>query len=146
MAALSDAIMKAIDKARESENGRHAELIVSDGPLRQTVIALVTGTQLGEHNSPPAASIQVIRGTLRVTGQDPVVLESGVLDTLTHHRHSVEALEDSVFLLTTVTSVPGSESYGDDHPGNGREPLSGNEQVTEAREMDQQTGGGRIDS
>lgn len=112
MAALTDAIQKAIDEARAAENGRHAELIINDGPLRQTVIALTQGTELAEHNSPPAASIQVIRGAVSVTGEEPTVIESGTIEALTHFRHAVAAIEDSVFLLTTVTSVPGKESHG----------------------------------
>lgn len=112
MADLSHAITAAIDRARKSDHGRHAELLVSDGPLRQTVIALKQGVRLSEHNSPPAASIQMIRGRVKVTGEETVTLETGTLEALTHHRHSVEALDDSVFLLTTVTSVPGAESHG----------------------------------
>ena len=112
MATLSDAINVAIAQARKAENGRHAELLIHDGPLRQTVLALKQGVRLAEHNSPPAASIQMIRGRVKVTGEEPVVLETGEVAALTHHRHSVEALDDSVFLLTTVTSVPGSESHG----------------------------------
>ena len=112
MAALTDAIQKAIDTARAADNGRHAELIVNDGPLRQTIIALTAGTVLAEHNSPPAASIQVIHGAVRITGEAPAVIESGGIEALTHFRHAVEALDDSVFLLTTVTSVPGKESHG----------------------------------
>lgn len=111
MAALSDATTKAIDMARKAEHGRHAELLIHDGPLRQTVIALKQGVRLAEHNSPPAASIQMIRGSVKVTGEETVVLNTGTVEALTHHRHSVEALDDSVFLLTTVTSVPGAESH-----------------------------------
>src|SRR5699024_1410751 len=59
--------------------------------------------ELPEHNSPPAASVQVMRGSLRVTGQDPVVLQAGAPEALIHSRHAVEALEDTVFLPTTVT-------------------------------------------
>lgn len=111
MVALTDVMTKAIDLAREAPNGRHAELLIHDGPLRQTVIALTEGAQLAEHNSPPAASIQVIRGSLKVTGQDPVVLEGGHIEALTHFRHAVEALEDTVFLLTTVTSQHDTGSH-----------------------------------
>lgn len=35
------------------------------------------------------------------------MLAAGELHSLTHQRHAVTALEDSVFLLTTVTSQPG---------------------------------------
>lgn len=38
--------------------------LVTDGPLRQTLIALTSGTVLQEHNSPPAASIQVLAGAV----------------------------------------------------------------------------------
>ncbi|WP_341854030.1 hypothetical protein [Brachybacterium sp. GPGPB12] len=41
MPALPDAITKAMTMARTAENGRHAEVLVSDGPLRQSVIARV---------------------------------------------------------------------------------------------------------
>ncbi|GAA1737670.1 hypothetical protein GCM10009809_35930 [Isoptericola hypogeus] len=94
-------------KARAAENGRSAEVLLHDGPLRQTVIALASGTELGEHNSPPAASILVLRGRVRVTaldGHDEVT--AGEIRVLTHDRHAVLAREDSAFLLTTVTSVP----------------------------------------
>ncbi|ATG50604.1 hypothetical protein CFK38_03030 [Brachybacterium vulturis] len=111
MAALFDAITTTLDRARRSDHGRHAELLVHDGPLRQTVIALLQGMRMSEHNSPPAASIQMIRGRVTVTGEETVTLETGTIEALTHHRHSVEALDDSVFLLTTVTSVPGAESH-----------------------------------
>src|SRR5699024_1599926 len=92
------ALQKAIDTVRAADNGRHAELIINDGPLRQTVIALTTGTELAEHNSPPAASIHVIHGALRITGEEPTVIEGGEIEALTHFRHAVEAIEDTVFL------------------------------------------------
>ncbi|MGO1480525.1 MAG: hypothetical protein ACTHWF_05315 [Brachybacterium sp.] len=141
MVALTDAMTTAIDRAREAPNGRHAELLIHDGPLRQTVIALTEGAQLSEHNSPPAASIQIIRGSLRVTGQEPVVLQAGHLEALTHYRHAVEALEDTVFLLTTVTSQPGTDSHA---TRTGELPvLRSQEQATEYGEMDHESGGGR---
>jgi len=94
--------------ARASERGRSAELVLHDGELRQTIIALTAGTELAEHNAPPAASLQVLRGRLRITGGGDAGAEvpAGVLHLLTHERHAVVALEDAVFLLTTVTSVP----------------------------------------
>ena len=93
--------------AKDDPHGRSAELVVHDGALRQTVIALVAGTELAEHNSPHAASMQVLVGRVRVTGMAPGSVAAGQLVTLTHERHSVFAEEDSVFLLTTVTGQPG---------------------------------------
>src|SRR5699024_3427085 len=111
MPALPDAITQAMNQARAAENGRHAELLVHDGPLRQSVIALRRGERLPEHNSPPAASIQVVRGSLRVTGQEEAELRAGDFEALTHFRHAVEALEDCAFVLTTVTSQPSGGSH-----------------------------------
>jgi len=105
VADLSQLAAAHLAAAQADERGRSPELLVHDGPLRQTIIALVAGTELAEHNSPDAASMQVLLGRVRVTGQETVELGAGKLSVLTHHRHSVRALEDSVFLLTTVTSV-----------------------------------------
>ena len=113
MAALSDTISLAIDQALAAPHGRHAEILVNDGPLRQTLVALRAGAELAEHNSPPAASMQVLRGRVHVTAQDHDELREGEIAALTHHRHGVQAQEDSVFLLSTVTGVPGMDSHSD---------------------------------
>ena len=143
MAALTAAMTKAIDIAREAPNGRHAELLIHGGPLRQTVLALTKGTELPEHNSPPAASIQVIRGSLRVTGEEPAVIEAGHIEALTHFRHAVEALEDTVFLLTTVTSQHDTDSHST--PTGEMPVLSEDQQAREHAEMEHESGGGRVD-
>ena len=96
-----------LTSARADPHGRSAQLVVHDGELRQTVLALVAGARLGEHSSPPAASLQALRGHVRVEVGEDLQQEvvAGELWELTHERHSVLALEDSVLLLTTVTSV-----------------------------------------
>jgi quercetin dioxygenase-like cupin family protein len=69
-------------------------------------MAMAADAVLGEHNSPPAVSLQVLTGAVKVVaGADEVVLRAGELRGLSHHRHSVTALEDSVFILTTVTGT-----------------------------------------
>lgn len=105
MTDLVTAARTHLDAARSSAHGRDAQLVVHDGVLRQTVIALVAGVELAEHNSPPAASLQVLEGRVRVTGVEQSEVASGELVVLTHQRHAVLALEDTVFLLTTVTSL-----------------------------------------
>lgn len=95
-----------IDDARASAHGRSAHLFLHDGPLRQTVIALTAGSALDEHNAPPAASLQVLRGRVRLTGvagQDE--LTAGQVTVLPHERHGLLAVEDSAVLLTAVTEV-----------------------------------------
>ncbi|RJT75114.1 cupin [Arthrobacter cheniae] len=100
-----------LKEASSNDKGRSAELVIHDGPLRQTVLGLTSGQVLAEHNSPPAASMYLLQGRVRVTGQDQSEVVAGEIVVLTHVRHGVEALEDSVFLLTTVTSQAG-DSYG----------------------------------
>lgn len=111
MSIVDDKARQLLEKAGAADNGRAAKILVSDGPLRQTVIALREGTMLQEHNSPPAASIFLFTGRVTVKGQEEETVGEGELVALTHQRHSVTALEDSVFLLTTVTSVEGRGSH-----------------------------------
>ena len=112
MANIKELADSHLATALAEERGRSAELVAHDGPLRQTVSALRNGTRMAEHNSPPAASLQVLKGRVRVDLDEESQGEfgEGELWILTHERHSVLALEDSVFLLTTVTSQQGQDS------------------------------------
>jgi quercetin dioxygenase-like cupin family protein len=112
---LGEVAAAHLAQARTSDRGRSAELLLHDGVLRQSVIALRGGTELAEHNSPHAASLQVLTGRVRITGQDAAetLVAAGELALLTHARHAVLALEDSTFLLTTVTSLPGEPGEHD---------------------------------
>ncbi|MDO5619173.1 cupin [Kocuria sp.] len=121
MDSLQNTAQHLLEQARAAGNGRAAQLVVHDGPLRQTVMALAAGTELPEHNSPPAASMQVLTGRVAVTAQNADELAAGHIAPLTHHRHSVTALEDSVFLLTTVTGVPGTSSHDDSGTDTGQQ-------------------------
>ena len=97
-----------LEAARGSAHGRSAELLVHDNRLRQTVIALTAGNHLGEHNPPHAGSLHVLSGRVRLTGAagaEDVEVGGGELVVITHERQTLEALEDSVFLYTTVTGL-----------------------------------------
>ncbi|GJF34574.1 LuxR family transcriptional regulator [Kitasatospora sp. NE20-6] len=91
--------------AAESPHGRSAHLLLHDGVLRQTVIALTAGSSLDEHNAPVAASIQVLRGrvSLTVAGRRQEAA-AGELHGVPQERHGLLAHEDSVVLLTAVTA------------------------------------------
>ncbi|MFD7863089.1 cupin [Streptomyces sp. NPDC057682] len=98
--ALAD---EHLAKARTSPHGRSAHLLLHEDPLRQTVIALTGGSALDEHNAPPAATLQVLRGAVRLTAPSgDVELASGRLHPIPQERHGLLALEDAVVLLTTV--------------------------------------------
>ncbi|MET9954270.1 cupin [Streptomyces sp. NPDC006339] len=100
LGALAD---EHLANARSDAHGRSAHLLVHDGVLRQSVIALIAGTALDEHNTPPAASLQVLRGRVELTASGRTrELEAGQLQMLPKERHGLTALEDAVVLLTAV--------------------------------------------
>ncbi|MFF3529630.1 cupin [Streptomyces rubiginosohelvolus] len=89
--------------ARASAHGRSAHLVLQEPPLRQTVIALTEGTALDEHNAPPAASLLVLRGGVRLTAASgDAELTAGTLHPIPQERHGLLALSDAVVLLTAV--------------------------------------------
>ncbi|MFJ9638937.1 cupin [Streptomyces sp. NPDC101178] len=98
--ALADEHLAA---ARASAHGRSAHLLIQEPPLRQTVIALTSGSALDEYNAPPAASLLVLRGTVRLTaGSGDAELPAGTLHPIPQERHGLLALDDAVVLLTAV--------------------------------------------
>ncbi|MET9661075.1 cupin [Streptomyces sp. NPDC006510] len=98
--ALADEHLAA---ARASAHGRSAHRLLHEEPLRQTVIALTSGSALDEHNAPAAASLQVLRGRVRLTAASgDVELSAGALQAIPQERHGLLALEDAVVLLTAV--------------------------------------------
>ena len=97
-----------LKKARDSGSHRAAVTIYGGGDsvLRQTLIALAAGAELGEHDSPPEATLHVLIGTITLYGdQRQWRMESGDHIQIPPERHSVIANEDSIFLLTAIRSV-----------------------------------------
>ena len=93
-----------LGEARSASAGRAARTLPHpvDG-MRQTVIALRAGAELSEHESPGAASLQVLRGTVRLLAADETV-EVGAtqITPIPDRRHSLAADEDSVVLLSVA--------------------------------------------
>lgn len=96
---------EVLAEARASSAGRAARTLTpgSGLPLTQTLLALVEGTTLNEHENPGAATLHLLEGRLRVeTGDQQLLLEAGDHATIPTARHSVSCLEDAVALLTAV--------------------------------------------
>src|SRR3954447_19668585 len=71
--------------------------------LRQTVMAVLAGSEAGEHASPGEATLQVLHGRIRLTaGEDAWEGREGDLLLIPPARHSVLAVEDAVMLLTVA--------------------------------------------
>lgn len=104
---LSALARQQLDDARASAHGRSGHLFLHDGPLRQSVIAMIAGTALDEHNTPPAASLQVLHGRVRVTGSGGgQELTAGQVAMSPRERNGLLALDDAAVLLTAVTEIP----------------------------------------
>jgi quercetin dioxygenase-like cupin family protein len=93
-----------MEKARSEHAGRAGRTLPHpvDG-LRQTLIALRAGAELGEHESPGPASLMVIRGRVRLlAGDETVQLATHHVSPIPDRRHSLHADEDSVVLLSVA--------------------------------------------
>lgn len=89
--------------AAASSSGRSSQTVFGGHTkhLRKTVVALAAGRELGEHDSPGEATVQVLSGRLLlVAGENSWKGSAGDLIIVPPQRHSVEALEDVAFLLT----------------------------------------------
>ena len=91
--------------AAASSSGRSSQTVFGGHArhLRQTVVALLAGHELAEHDGPGEGSLQVLSGRLSlIAGDDSWKGSAGDYLVLPTVRHSVTALEDVVFLLTVV--------------------------------------------
>ena len=97
-----------LERARTEHAGRAGRTLPHpvEG-LRQTVIALRAGAELGEHESPGPATLMVIHGRVRLVAGDATVELSGHrISPVPDARHSLHAVEDSVVLLSVAVLRP----------------------------------------
>ncbi|WP_199253635.1 cupin domain-containing protein [Mycolicibacterium mengxianglii] len=103
--SLTTVIEELTAAARSADAGRAARTVHGgqDHFLRQTLIALNAGRELGEHESPGEATLQVLKGNVRLTAGD-VSCEGVAGDYLVIPpvRHGLTAIDDSVVLLTVL--------------------------------------------
>lgn len=93
-------------EAQEQGSGRHSQTVYGgrEHDLRQTLICLLEGHGLSEHESPGEATVQVLVGAIDIAaGDDTVRLAPGDYYVIPPLRHSVEAATDAAFLLTVAT-------------------------------------------
>ncbi|WP_370324206.1 cupin [Euzebya sp.] len=104
---LPAAVDAVLAEARDARSGRAARTLVpgAGAPLKQTLLALTAGTVLADHESPGAATIQVLRGEVRLTsGEGPQVLDAGALAPIPPMRHGLAANDDAVVLITVAVA------------------------------------------
>jgi quercetin dioxygenase-like cupin family protein len=107
--SLTAMASEKLAEARQAHSGRAAHTIHGghDHELRQTVLALLAGHELSEHDSPGQASLQVLQGHVRLTaGDDAWDGKTGDYVVIPPQRHSLQAVDDSVVMLTVFKSLP----------------------------------------
>jgi quercetin dioxygenase-like cupin family protein len=94
-----------LDAARRASAGRSAHTVVGghEHVLRQTLIALVEGQELAEHENPGEATVHVLHGRVRlVAGADSWEGRRGDLLVVPRAPHRLAALADAAVLLTVA--------------------------------------------
>jgi quercetin dioxygenase-like cupin family protein len=107
--SLTSLATEQLNQARQAHSGRASHTIHGGHALelRQTVVALASGHELAEHDSPGEATLQVLQGHVRLSaGNETWEGKPGDYVTIPSRRHSLLSLHDSVVLLTVVKNVP----------------------------------------
>jgi quercetin dioxygenase-like cupin family protein len=103
--SLTALAREQLSRARQVPSGRSAQTAYGghEHVLRQTVVALVAGNRLEEHENPGEATVHVLSGRVRLGANDAAWDGSpGDLLIVPDSRHTLEALEDSTVLLTVA--------------------------------------------
>lgn len=92
-----------LDQARGHSARRSARALVTGTAQRATLMALAEGAEVAEHDAPPAATLYVVTGRVRLhTHQHEWTLEGGDLIAIPPERHGLRALTDAAVLLTAA--------------------------------------------
>jgi len=105
--SLNELADEQLATARQAAAGRASHTVHGgqEHALRQTLVALTSGQELAEHNSPGEATLQVLRGHVRlIAGDETWDGAAGDHVTIPPVRHSLQALEDSAVLLTVAVA------------------------------------------
>ncbi|MEY9894780.1 quercetin dioxygenase-like cupin family protein [Catenulispora sp. MAP12-49] len=97
-----------LERAASSSTGRSSQSVYGghERVLRQTLIALRSGSTLSEHENPGEATVLVLRGRVRLVSEDASWEGmAGDLLIVPEARHSVEAVEDAAFVLTVAKTL-----------------------------------------
>jgi quercetin dioxygenase-like cupin family protein len=105
---LPDVAATLLEVARTSQAGRAGRTLIpgAGAPLKQTVMALVAGQSLADHESPGAATLQVLAGAVLLTGGgEAMELHTGDHAAIPPVRHGLVALDDAVVLISVGQGV-----------------------------------------
>jgi quercetin dioxygenase-like cupin family protein len=92
-----------LEAAKTAASGRSARTVYGghEHVLRQTVLALLAGQSLNEHENPGEATVQILHGRVRMdAGPNSWEGSPGDLLDVPDALHTLTALVDSAVLLT----------------------------------------------
>lgn len=106
--SLATLVSEHLTTARRSTSGRSAHTIHGGRghSLRQTLLAIIAGRGLDEHESPGEATLQVLHGRVRLaSSHDTWEGTAGDFLVIPPERHSLTAIDDSAVLLTVAVHI-----------------------------------------
>lgn len=109
---LQQAADELLAQARDLRAQRSARTLTPGVgvPVKQTLLALVSGQHLEDHPAPGPTTLQAVTGRVNLHhGDHTVELAEGAWTTCPSERHGLEALTDAVVLLT-VAPAPEEQS------------------------------------
>ena len=103
-----DQEMTRLHAEASSESGRKSKMLVKHPEFRIVLITMRTGSRWEDHKTNARICLHVLRGDIRFhTANGAFDLRPGQLLTLAPSVvHSVDALEESAFLLTLSANQP----------------------------------------
>jgi quercetin dioxygenase-like cupin family protein len=106
--SLTALAREQLEVARAASSGRSAHTVYGghERSLRQTLIAMTAGTELGDHETNGESTLHVLHGRVRVTNHT-AQWEGSAGDhiVIPDSRHGLHALEDSAVLLTVSNPI-----------------------------------------
>jgi quercetin dioxygenase-like cupin family protein len=95
-----------LEQARGETSGRSSVSLVHEDSVRAVLMGLTAGSGLAEHDPPAGATLHIVAGRARLfvagEGGQEWLLEDGDLVAIPHARHGVDALSDTILLLTVA--------------------------------------------
>lgn len=104
---LEEERLRVVASDALTRTGRSARMLVKDGPLRVTLIALGPGGRIAEHRADGPITILPVHGTLLVEalGQRRSLVTGDVVALGAGVEHAVESDKGAAFLLTVAAQA-----------------------------------------